>query len=260
MRVVVTRPEREAAGWAEALQARGFPALALPLIAIGPAPDRQALQAARERVAQFAAAMFVSANAVSSFFEGKEPVARVQWALPAIKTRAWATGPGTVQALLAAGVAAGMIDAPPADSPQFDSEALWRQVSAQVGPGDRVLLVRGAGPTGEAAGRDWLADRLKQAGAKVEAVAAYVRLRPQWTAEQTAAAREAAQDGSVWLFSSSEAIANLQALLPRQDWSGSLAIATHERIAKAAREAGFGVVCPSRPGVEAVGAVLESIG
>ena len=38
MRIIVTRPEREALAWAEQLQARGFDAVALPLIAIGPAP------------------------------------------------------------------------------------------------------------------------------------------------------------------------------------------------------------------------------
>ncbi len=75
-----------------------------------------------------------------------------------------------------------------------------------------------------------------------------------------AQAQRAAGDGSVWLFSSSEAIANLGRLLPQQDWSGARAIATHERIAQAARNAGFGVVCPSRPAEADVVAALESFG
>lgn len=260
MRVVVTRPQREAAGWVEALQARGFEALALPLIAIGPAPDAHALQAARDRWEQFTAVMFVSANAVAAFFEEIEAAARTPRALGAIKIRAWATGPGTAQALRAAGVPAAMVDAPPADAPQFDSEALWRQVSAQVRPGNRVLLVRGAGAGGEPAGRDWLATQLQQAGVQVETVAAYTRSLPQWSPAQFATAAGAAQDGSAWLFSSSEAIANLCTLLPQQDWSAARAVATHERIAQAARDAGFGVVCLSRPGVAAISAALESIG
>ena len=43
-------------------------------------------------------------------------------------------------------------------------------------------------------------------------------------------------------------------------WDRARAIATHPRIAHAARRAGFGVVCESRPSVEAVVAALESFG
>jgi uroporphyrinogen-III synthase len=63
---------------------------------------------------------------------------------------------------------------------------------------------------------------------------------------------------SAWLFSSSQAIANLLTLEPRADWSGARAVATHPRIAESARSAGFGVVCESRPGLDAVIAALES--
>lgn len=260
MRVIVTRPEREAAAWLAALQARGLAATALPLIAIQPVPDARPLQQARQQLRDFAAVMFVSANAVTAFHEEKVAAARTAWAQPAIKTRAWATGPGTAQALLEAGVPPGLIDSPAADAPQFDSETLWGQVASQLRPGDRVLIVRGAGADGEAAGRDWLAARLRDRGARVEALAAYVRALPSWTPAQQAAARAAAGDGSIWLFSSSQALAHLQLLLPGQAWSQARAVVTHERIAQAAREAGFGVVCPSRPSVEDIGRALESIG
>jgi uroporphyrinogen-III synthase len=173
-------------------------------------------------------------------------------------TRAWATGPGTTRALQAAGVPADRIDAPSEDAPQVDSEALWSRVAGQVGPGSRVLIVRGAGADGQASGRDWLARRLSDEGAIVEMVAVYRRVVPAWTDGQRTLAEGAARDGSVWLFSSSEAIANLRVLLPSVSWSGARAIATHERIALAARDAGFGVVCPSRPAMDAVAAALES--
>jgi uroporphyrinogen-III synthase len=70
---------------------------------------------------------------------------------------------------------------------------------------------------------------------------------------------QAAIDGSVWLFSSSEAIANLQALLPQQSWSQARAIATHARIGQAAKNAGFSVVCESRPVLASVVASIESM-
>ncbi len=258
MLVVVTRPEREARPWTAQLAARGHEVLALPLIAIAPAPDGPALQRARDGLAQYGAAMFVSAAAVQGFFGSNEAAARTARALHAIETRAWATGPGTAQALLDAGFPTERIDQPPPDAPQFDSEALWDQVRPQVRAGLQVLVVRGAGADGQPAGREWLAERLLEAGAQVHTVAAYRRGLPAWTPAQRQAAVAAARDGSVWLFSSSEALANLRALLPQQDWSQARAIATHPRIGQAARDAGFGVVCPSRPGVEALAATLES--
>ena len=63
----MTRPEREAARWVEALRQRGLAAHALPLIAISPAPDMAALRAHRQALPACRAAMFVSANAVQGF-------------------------------------------------------------------------------------------------------------------------------------------------------------------------------------------------
>jgi uroporphyrinogen-III synthase len=255
MRVVLTRPRQEAGRWAQALAARGHEVLLLPLIEIGPAPDVQALRRAAGALSEYQAAMFVSGSAVNGFSrEGTPP-----WPWPA-GTRAWCTGPGTARALREAGVPAANIDAPASDSAQFDSEALWALVSTQVRAGARVLLVRGAGTDGQPAGRDWMASRLQAAGVQVDTVAAYTRHVPSWSVQERAAASEAARDGSTWLLSSSEAVANFQALLPGVPLSQARAIATHERIAQAAREAGFGVVCLSRPSEDAVTATLESIG
>ncbi|MBA2964187.1 MULTISPECIES: uroporphyrinogen-III synthase [Ramlibacter] len=250
MRVVLTRPAHEAHRWREALTARGFQVQLLPLIAIEPLPTSPQIDAARQALARCGAAMFVSANAVQHFLG-----AEVRW--PAT-TRAWATGAGTASALQAAGVPVDLIDRPAADAHQFDSETLWVQVAGQVGPGSRVLIVRGAGADGQPGGRDWLARRLSDEGAIVEIVAAYRRVLPSWTDHERAVAQGAAHDGSVWVFSSSEAIGNLRALLPSTSWASARAVATHERIAQAAREAGFGVVSPSRPTEDAVAAVLES--
>jgi uroporphyrinogen-III synthase len=247
--LLVTRPAREAARWVEALRVRGIDAHALPLIAIGPAPDAPALARARARIAGMRAVMFVSANAVEGLLEG--PGAG-PW--PAA-TRAWATGPGTRAALDARGVPAGCVDAPPDDAGQFDSEALWVQVSGQVRPGDRVLVVRGGNARGEAEGRDWLAARLSAAGAQVETVVAYVRRLPAWGEEQR---RLAGLPGAWWLFSSSEALANLGAVAPGFGFAGARAICTHPRIAAAAQRAGFGRIETLRPQVEAVAAFLQS--
>lgn len=249
--VIVTRPEREAAQWVSALRERGMQAHALPLIAIAAAPDRQALVSCREDLAGYRAAMFVSANAVHGLLAGAGP------AWPAV-TRAWATGPGTRQALLEDGVPASLVDAPASEAAQFDSEALWSRVGAGISPGDRILIVRGGDAGGQPAGRDWLAQRLEAVGARVDTVVAYARGLPGWDASQRERAQAGASNGAWWIFSSSEGVDNLRRLLPGQDWSAARAVCAHPRIAEAARAAGFGVVKSTRPALDDVVAFLQS--
>lgn len=256
MRVLVTRPAREAQRWVQELQQLGVDALALPLIEIGPAPDAGAVLQAWARLREFAAVMFVSGNAVDRFFAAR-PATVAHW--PAQTTRAWSPGPGTREALLLAGVPAAAIDHPDEHAQQYDSEALWAQVGAQLHCGQRMLVVRGADSDGQGAGRDWLAAQLAHRGVAVSSVVAYCRRPPQWTPGQLQLARQGAGAGTVWLFSSSEAIAHLLALLPGQRWSEARAIATHPRIAQSATGAGFGVVCLSRPTLADVVASIESI-
>jgi uroporphyrinogen-III synthase len=251
MRVIVTRPAAEAGEWVLALGSRGFDAVALPLIEIQPVADTRPLRAAWSRIGEYRAAMFVSANAVRAFFAERPDDA-------SFTPTAWATGAGTRDALLAAGVA--HIASPPDHAQQFDSEALWEVVGAQCAQGDRVLIVRGGEAGAGISGREWLAVQLAARGVEVDALLAYVRAHPSFTPAQRALASAAAADGSVWLFSSSQAIANLRECLPGEPWSEARAIATHPRIAQAASDAGFGVVCVSRPPVEAVVAALESLG
>lgn len=255
-RVIVTRPADDAGPWLQALAARGIDAVALPLIAIGPAPDRAALATAWGRLGSCRAALFVSANAVRGFFAER---ACIPWPSG---TRAWAPGPGTASALRAAGVPATLIDQPAADAEQLDSEALWAVAGPQIGPGQRVLIVRGAraGDTCQAlgAGRDWLARRVAAAGGTVGFAVAYVRGAPRLDAAQQALARGAARGTAVWLFSSSEAVSHLCEALPDAGWAGAHALATHPRIAATVRAAGFGHVRLCQPSADAVAASIES--
>lgn len=261
-RVLVTRPEREAARWVRELSARGLNAVALPLIQVTAEPLQGALAAARARLGDQDAAMFVSANAVQFFLPPG-----MAW--PQHRpVRAWSPGPGTARALLDTGVPPGQLDSPSEEAGQFDSEALWQIVAPQVHPGHRTLVVRGqdgpASPQGQGRGhgRDWLARQLQAAGGEVDFVAVYTRHAPRWDARQQALAQAAAQDGSVWLFSSSQAVLHLQQCLPglpTRYWQAARAVATHPRIADAARAAGFGVVRLSRPTLDDVVRVVASI-
>lgn len=267
VRLIVTRPATEAAHWVQVLHTHGWPAHALPLIAIGEptsAEARAALQAWRADWQQADALMFVSGAAVSHFFaEGLAPP------MAPITTRFWAPGPGTArllaQALTTLGVAVDRIDSPPEDAAQFDSEHLWPVVAPQVRAGSRILIVRGlsvdappgAGPVA-GNGRDWLIHQCEAAGARVDGCVAYERRPPVLGEGDAQRMLEATKAGSVWLFSSSEALAALRVLQPQAHWSAATALATHPRIAQAARETGFGRVIESRPSLNEVLRALES--
>jgi uroporphyrinogen-III synthase len=265
MRVLVTRPRKEAVGWVNDLIRSGFDAVAIPLLEIAAVEDTGALQHAWHHLDDYAGVMFVSGNAVDFFFASKPDSALCNHGFSAIKTRAWGPGPGTASALLRAGLAPECMDSPAADSGQFDSESLWQMVGQQVKPGARVLIVRGGQLNGlssgvdSGVGRDWFATQVIQAGGKVDYVVAYRRGAPALSAVMRSMAADSTRPPAVWLFSSSEAVGNLRVSLPGLDWSCARAVVTHPRIAQAARAAGFGVVCESRPALSDIMASIKSL-
>ncbi len=231
MQVIVTRPAAQATDWVQALRAAGLQAQALPLIDIAPVADTAPLHAAWRALPGQALVMFVSANAVQHFFAARPAD------VPVWPPGVWAAaaGPGTAQGLRQAGVPAAQLVSPPAAAPAFDTEALWALIRHLPWAGRQALVVRGED------GRDWLAQTLQAQGARVGFVTAYRRLRPRPDAAGQALLTQARLDpaGQLWLFSSSQAVANLQALAPGLDWRRASALATHARIAQAALAAGF---------------------
>lgn len=254
--VIVTRPAREAEAWVAQLQRAGFAAEALPLMDIVAADNAAAVTHAWSELHTFAACLFVSGNAVEFFFQSRP-------ATPLLpQTRFLAPGPGTAAALVALGVAPSQIDMPAADASQFDSEALWRVIGSRDWQGRRVLVIRGdsdgAGNGTAKPGRDWISNQWQAAGAQVDFLSVYQRRAPKLNPTQIDRARCASVDGSVWLFSSSEAVAHLAAQTDI-DWHQARALATHPRIAETARAAGWGVVAESRPSLGDIGQALRSI-
>lgn len=243
MQVIVTRPGAQAQPWVARLRSLGHSAHALPLIGIAPPHDAAPVQAAWAGLGAHRLVMFVSANAVDHFFLARPPGAG--WP-PGVL--AGSTGPGTSAALCAAGVPSGALVHPPVDAPRFDSEALWALLQHHDWTGRSALIVRGE------EGRDWLAETLRARGARVVFVAAYRRVLPAFGPEERAllTAGLADPDHHLWLFSSSEAVANLLALAPGAVWAQAQALASHPRIAQAARQAGFGAVAIVPPTPEAV--------
>jgi uroporphyrinogen-III synthase len=276
-RLLVTRPAEAAARDVAALQALGVPAEALPLMAIEAAADTGGLRSAWEGLAGYALVMFVSGEAVRRFVaagRGAAPVhasrggaagagepaagsasvaavpvrpaspvtlesscatGRIDW--PA-GVRAAAPGPGTLRALLDAGVPPACCVAPADDAAAPDSDALWARLHSEDWRGRRVLVVAGEG------GREGFENALLQAGARVDRLSVYRRAAPALDpAQRTRLAAARARPGQwVWQFSSQEAIAHLAQLAPGAEWSGAHALAPHPRIEAAARAAGFGAV------------------
>ncbi len=226
-RVLVTRPAEQAGPWVERLRERGIPAEALPLIEIAPTADASALRSSWAGLATCRLVVFVSANAVLHFF-AERPVG-LDWP---DSVEAGAPGSGTADALREAGVPpAAIVDAGGRRGAVRFRVALGIACTRATGAARDVLVVRGDG------GRDWLAERLIAAGAQVDTVSAYRRFAPAFTGAARDRLDAAIADGdAVWLFSSSEAIANLEQAAGPGRFGAARAVATHPRIAARARQ------------------------
>jgi uroporphyrinogen-III synthase len=267
-RVILTRPAGQSRAWRETLQSAGHAVLDWPLIETSATESPQPLVLAWQERKACRAWMFVSAPAVLHFFAHRP--ANDSQPTP----RCWATGPGTRRALLQCGVPDDLIDAPPDDAGQFDTEHLWDVVRAQVAawpPGQTVAIVRGTEVAPQdpqpgvlaleqtGVGRDWLAEQLMAQGVQVRWVVAYRRGPPAWDETRLAQAQAAAADGAVWVFSSSLAAHYLTSLLPGVSWARARAVATHERIAQVLRAQGWGQVSVCKPQASELSQHLASL-
>jgi uroporphyrinogen III methyltransferase/synthase len=119
--------------------------------------------------------------------------------------------------------------------PRYDSESLFACIEAAFGgaqalAGKRVLIVRGDG------GREWLAERLREAGAEVTLVAAYRRVVPEprvgaW--ERVHALLAGAPHA--WLVTSSEGVRNLHELARTHLNDAEIDALKHARLSRRTR-------------------------
>ncbi|MGF6792332.1 fused uroporphyrinogen-III synthase HemD/membrane protein HemX [Paraburkholderia sp. 35.1] len=255
--VVITRPAGQSRELVERLEAAGLASLDFPLIDIAPVIDDAPLCAALASLERYALVVFVSPNAVDHAFARHDDI----WphALPI-----GVVGPGSVQALARHGVSAPehRVISPAAgaddESTSFDSESLFAALEAQLGAagleGKRVLIVRGDG------GREWLSERLREAGAEVDAVAAYRRIVPEPSIGAWARVHELlAGTPHAWLLTSSEGVRNLHELAQEHLTAGEIEqlkhaplVTPHPRIAQTARALGFDRITVSGAGDERI--------
>ncbi len=223
--VLVTRPARQAAGFAEKLAALGATPVIFPAIVILPPANPEALARVQAALADYDIAVFISANAVE--YGAPDPG---RW--PATLS-AFAPGPGTAEALAAVG-----IDGARVPTTTFDSEGLLALPALSDVRGKRVVIFRGEG------GREHLGDALSARGAHVDYVACYRRAAPQ---SGIAGLAEAFREGRIdaVTLTSSEGIDNLWALaddVMRTTWRAVPTFVPHPRIAAHARELGLTVI------------------
>lgn len=222
--VIVTRPARQAAGFARKLAVFDATTLIYPAIAILPPDDHAALARAHAELGQYAAAVFVSANAVE--FGAPDPA---RWPRHLVT---FAPGPGTAEALADVGIVAVRIP-----ETTFDSEGLLALPELTAVRGQRIVIFRGDG------GRDLLGNTLAERGAHVDYVACYRRAPPPPSAGLAAALREG--HAHALTLTSSQGADNLWAALDaeaRANLSRLPTFAPHPRIARRARELGLAVV------------------
>lgn len=228
--VLITRPARQAGGFAQKIAAIGGNPVVFPAIVILPPAEPGALQRIQRDLPRYDYAVFVSANAV----EFGVPDAR-HWPRHLV---AFAPGPGTAEALAAAGIAGLRV---PLE--RQDSDGLLALPEFMTPAGKRVIIFRGDD------GREQLGETLRARGAAVDYVSCYRRAKPQSGVAGLVGAFGAGSIDAVTI-TSTEGLDNLWSLLDavtRERWSRMPTFAPHSRIAEHAR--GLGIDCvPTRPG------------
>ena len=223
--VLVTRPAAQAGELCELIEQQGGTALRFPVLEITGPADPQAVARFCERLDAFDWAFFVSANAVNM-------------AVPAIlEKRTW---PESVRIAVIGKRSAGELQrfglvADLMPEHRFDSEGLLALPPMRQVDGKRCVIFRGGG------GRDFLANTLRERGARVEYVEAYRRVRPRADNSAVLAQWRAGRIDIV-LVNSVESLQNLVEMLGSAGKSLLLAtplLVVSERLAAAARQLGF---------------------
>jgi len=248
--IIVTRAGETGQSLASALADEGEECLWLPAFVFGPAPDEPRVTKVLGQLDRYNLAVFVSPAAV------KATASRLGKPWPR-GTAIAVVGAGTRRAIRAhiPSASDAALFAPEvgdAESEQGGSEVLWRALQPAIDRMPRVLILRAE------QGREWLAEQMTAAGAKVDALAVYTRRRaPMSPAAQTDIRRwRAAGRTAVLVIASSEAVdavvEQLDALAGAAWTRSALALASHERIAQRLCAAGFTNVKLVAPEVEAI--------
>lgn len=230
--VVITRPAGTAAALARQVRALGGVPLLLPGLSLRGMADDATAQAGLRAALADEVMIFTSPAAV-----------RHAAALAPLQTAATvlAVGQGTARALHRHGIAAPLV-------PQRqDSEGLLDHPALQDLRDRRVALIGAPG------GRGVLREQLAARGAQLRELHVYRRVPPRLDHRHVDALLQLPVSAQV-LLSSAEALQNLRQLLPPPAWArlcAATAVVSSERLAAAARAAGFTRIVPAASALSA---------
>jgi len=218
--VVITRPAGTAAALVRRVRAAGGVPLLLPGLALRRVTDEAAVREDLQAALADDVLIFNSPAAV-----------RAAAALASLRTSATvlAVGQGTARALRRHGVQAPLAPA------RQDSQGVLDHPALQVLRGRRIALIGAAG------GRGVLRDELRARGAQLRELHVYQRVAPRLDRRHVEALLHLGVSALV-LLSSAEALQNLCRILPPAALArlfATTAVVSSERLASAARDAGF---------------------
>lgn len=241
--VVITRPEAQAAPWAEQLQALGFNCTRLSLLEISAVAEEDKIRAIKNKILDFdlyQKVIFVSQNAVEYGMEWLEDY----WPQLPMGIEYFAVGATTAKKLASYGVA--VQDLAVSESGGMTSEDLLSAEHLQDVNGEKILIFRGCG------GRGHLAEELRKRGAWVDYCELYERGVPVVASEQLQqllVLSESPTKQIILSLHSGESLQNLLGVLtqlsPEQqerarEWMhNNILLVPSQRIVDAAQDAGF---------------------
>lgn len=259
--IVITRPEAQAASWAEQLHSLGFNSARLNLLEISAVADETKIRAIKNKILDFdlyQKVIFVSQNAVEYGMDWLEDY----WPQLPMGIDYFAVGATTAKKLADYGVA--VQDLAVSASGGMTSEDLLSAEHLQDVDGEKILIFRGCG------GRGHLAEELRKRGAWVDYCELYERSLPALASEQLQqlfAAAETPGKEIIVSLHSGESLQNLlivltqlpavQQMTARAWLYNKLLLVPSQRIVAAAQAAGFKrIICAENATDNAMTAAL----
>lgn len=209
----MTRPLHQTDYLKDKLTSAGATVFSFPLLEIAPPEDLDKMDTALKKLDYFDLLIFVSVNAVKQTLC---TLSATQLSIKELSTKKIAAvGKKTAQYLLAQG-----LDVSVTPDSYFNSESLLAlHEIKELGPGDKVAIIRGEG------GRNFLKEQLENQGAEVEYINVYRRFCPQTSLDELSEANQRQQLDIIMLTSVQSAF-NLFDLQARGVDNGWLSKAT----------------------------------
>lgn len=259
--VVITRPDAQAAPWAEQLQALGFKCTRLNLLEISAVTEDDKIRAIKNKILDFdlyQKVIFVSQNAVDYGMGWLEDY----WPQLPMGIDYFAVGATTAKKLASYGVE--VQDLAASTSGGMTSEELLSAEHLQNVNGEKILIFRGCG------GRGHLAEELRQRGASVDYCELYERDLPVIARDQLLQliiSSEAVDTQILLSLHSGESLQNLAAVCAQltsveqvrvRAWMhNNILLVPSQRIVEAAQAAGFTrIICAENATDNAMTAAL----